>query len=253
MNGDILCNKIGNQNRKFSPQNDLNIAENSTNDSKIQLFKVTKYRKITKKTIVKKGNYFLITKQRIFLKRKENTIRHSKLACDNITRKIKSWVIDYLRKIINRKIKEKEEKKGTKKKMIKYLYIINKNTAYKTKINDNLNILKKKVEEIFSEDISKKIKCVNIMNDYNKKIIEKIKKDKELNAILQLEFLDCIKNFMGEKEIECLKGFENEGYFSKKKALENNEYKKKFESFVNNIEKYYTDKGFRIKMNGLKE
>lgn len=91
------------------------------------------------------------------------------------------------------------------------------------------------------------------MIDYNKKIIEKIKKDKELNAILQLEFLDCIKNFMGEKEIECLKGFENEGYFSKKKALENNEYKRKFESFVNNIEKYYTDKGFRIKMNGIKE
>ena len=172
-----------------------------------------------------------------------------------MSRKIKSWVMRYIRKIINEKIKAKKPKKKTNKKNKYYLYIIKKSLAYNVSINYNLDLLAKKVEDILSEDVSRKIKGKNIAinKDYNKKIIYKIKEDEEyadVKEILQLTFLDCIKSFMGTKTIECLKGFENKGYISKKDSFEDDEFKHRFESFVNNIKEYYTNKNFRIQMNG---
>ena len=254
MDEEYSYNKIGTQNRKNDTIKSLNIAENSTDDAKPQIFTVIKYIEKKRNLKVNKGKIFEIKKQIIVLNKKENTIRHTNQDCDNMSRKIKSWVIDYVRKIINKKIKDKEAKKQARKKNNYYLYIIKKSQAYSIKINDNSNLLVKKVEDILSEDISKKIKGINIkINiDHNKKIIQKIKENEEYSdiiEILQLEFLDCIKNFMGKKEIECIKGFENNGYISKKKLLKDDESKSRFESFVNNIEKYYKDKPFRIEMN----
>ena len=139
-----------------------------------------------------------------------------------------------------------KKKKKIIKKDITKLYIINNKQAYNTTINYNNKLLKKKVNEVLSEDVSGKIK---IEHEHNKKIIQKILDDKKYNDIIEifnLDFLDCINHFYGKKTIDSLKGFEK-GYQEKKNSINN--YKDIFELLVNSYEQYYSDKNFRIEMN----
>ena len=195
-----------------------------------------------------KGKIFLIKKLKKKLNRQGKPIIHSKKSCDNMSRKIKSWVIFDLIKFINKKLGEKILKPENIR-----LYIINKNVSYNIKIDYNRELLKKKVEDILSNDISQKIKNKKIKKDleYNKKIIIEIKNNKnnkfdDIIKILDLELLDCIQHFIGNKKIDVLDGFED---LYNNKKLKINNYKNSFENFVKNIEKYYTDSEFRINMN----
>ena len=207
-------------------------------------FNTFQFNKKGNKLLKQKGKYFLIRKR----KRKQgDNGKHTKAKAsyDNISRKIKSWIISDLIKFINKKFGEK----NIKKKLQIKLYIINNTQAYNTTINYNINLLEKKACDILSENVSQKVK---IKYDHNKKIIEKIlvnKKFDNIIEILNLNFLDCMDHYIGKKTIDLLRGFEA-GYKERKKSI--TDYGKRFESFVNNYEQYYSDKNFRILMNRKK-
>ena len=227
----------------ITPSFNLNSYNNQTYTN--IYFNIIKYNKKGKEIITKKGKYFLIRKR----KRKIGlNTKHTKTSCDNMSRKIKSWIIFDLIKFINKKLEEKERNLN-KKDRIK-LYIMNNTQAYNTNINYNNLLIEKKVREILSENVSLKVK---INCDHNKKIINKIIMENKYNDIIEifnLNFLECINHFFGNISIESLKGFEM-GYQEKKKSITN--FKERFEYFVKNYKKYYSDKDFRINMNRIKK
>ena len=143
-------------------------------------------------------------------KRKRGKIRkkdsmivvHDKMTPDNILKKIKSkllnnYIIEFLNGILN--LEEKKLKK------IDYKYI---NELIRDKELNNLN---KSLEMLISLDISKRYK--NLDSNYNKLIIEKIKKEKKNDETIQfalnLTFMDFIELFTHKKKINDLIKFYN--------------------------------------------
>ena len=167
---------------------------------------------------------------------------HGVRNCDNMLRKIKSWIISDIIKFINEKLKE--ENKNRKKNRLR-LYTILKDQSYNIKIDYNIELLGKKMDEILSEQVSVKTKK---KSSYNTIIINQIKKEKYdiVIDILNLTFLQCINHYIKKESLDCLKGFE-EGFNKKREKISN--YEDRFLKFVNNIKKYFYDKNFRIEMN----
>lgn len=228
------------------------IKDSSDKDRKTIIFKVAKKSHI-------EGKVFIIDKFKRRIKNKKGRRNkhsflilrkalHGNLVCDNMSKKIKSWTISSIIKFINKKlvIKGDDNGKKTKKKNLGIFHIINRTLTNNTVIQYNRELLQKKIYEILSNNVSKKTKVKD--EKHNSKLIEKIKEDNkyiDIINILNLTFLRCINHFIGKEKIESLKGFEK--YYQVKIASIN--YVKRFSQFVNNIEKYYSDKDFRIKMN----
>lgn len=228
------------------------IKDSSDKDRKTIIFKVAKKSNI-------EGKVFIIDKFKRRIKNKKGRRNkhsflilrkalHGNLVCDNMSKKIKSWTISSIIKFINKKlvIKGDDNGKKTKKKNLEIFHIINRTLTNNTNIQYNGELLQKKIYEILSNNVSKKTKVKD--EKHNSKLIEKIKEDNkyiDIINILNLTFLRCINHFIGKEKIESLKGFEK--YYQVKIASIN--YVKRFSQFVNNIEKYYSDKDFRIKMN----
>lgn len=228
------------------------IKDSSDKDRKTIIFKVAKKSHI-------EGKVFIIDKFKRRIKNKKGRRNkhsflilrkalHGNLVCDNMSKKIKSWTISSIIKFINKKlvIKGDDNGKKTKKKNLGIFHIINRTLTNNTVIQYNRELLQKKIYEILSNNVSKKTKVKD--EKHNSKLIEKIKEDNkyiDIINILNLTFLRCINHFIGKEKIESLKGFEK--YYQVKIASIN--YAKRFSQFVNNIEKYYSDKDFRIKMN----
>lgn len=240
-----------------------NTYENINDNTTVTSLKKNIYKKITeipKKEDLKneiKQKCFLIckmTKKKSGRKKKNicfinNKSKHLKDRCDNMSRKIKSWIISDLIKFINKKFNKYENyRRGIKMR----LYTIKKQKSYNIKIDYNKDLLEKKVKDILSEEVSNKIiNQKNILNNNIKLINKTIEENKynDIINILNLRFLDCINHYMGKEEIDCLKGFEK-GYQEKKYLIK--DYIERFEYFVKNIEKYYSDKEFRINLNNKK-
>ena len=228
------------------------IKDSSDKDRKTIIFKVAKKSHI-------EGKVFIIDKFKRRIKNKKGRRNkhsflilrkalHGNLVCDNMSKKIKSWTISSIIKFINKKlvIKGDDNGKKTKKKNLGIFHIINRTLTNNTVIQYNRELLQKKIYEILSNNVSKKTKVKD--EKHNSKLIEKIKEENkyiDIINILNLTFLRCINHFIGKEKIESLKGFEK--YYQVKIASIN--YVKRFSQFVNNIEKYYSDKDFRIKMN----
>lgn len=219
------------------------IPEQKANLSKGKLVKKIKF----KYRPIKKGPYFMIQKKR---KKGRNNIKtfnfriskHSAKNCDNMLRKIKSWVIFDIIKFINKKLKEVN--KNRKKNKLR-LYAIFKEQSYNTNIDYNRQLIGKKIDDILSVEVSKKTK---MKLKHNETIIKKIKEEKYNNIIkiLNLTLLECIDHYIEKESIDCLEGFEEEFKLKDEKIAN---YKDRFLEFVKNIEKYLSDKNFRIEMN----
>ncbi len=207
--------------------------KNNTESESQKLFKIIKDKRGPIYHIKKTGR-----RTKVLGRKRKNTLyirnetKHSKDAPDNIVRKIKSWVISGLIRFINKKIK-KTEIKGK-------FYTINGEIAINSTLYYNSKLLNKKLYEILSCDISKKLKVQDLK--FNYKLIKKIKEEniyKDIIVILNLNFLNCINHFLGKETIAALIGFENEYTIKKDSIIE---YKDKFENFVKNIEDYYKDR-----------
>lgn len=134
-------------------------------------------------------------------KANNNREEHKKTSSDNIIKKIKSKILNYLVDFMNNMIdKSKNDKIKFYKLNYKYINQINRNV--------DLQLLKMKVEELLSKEISPKFKNLNNSN-YNKTLISNIKNnikgdDKDYNTlifVLNLTFEEWFSLFIFKKNI----------------------------------------------------
>ena len=168
----------------------------------------------------------------------------------NFIRTIKSKLLEIIKNNLNvilkeEKKKEEEKKEEEKNKMTFNIikekkirkFLKQKNIASGAKTDDNYNIFKKKLREIFSFEISPKIK--NYSKDHNQNLVEEIKDEPnmaEINAILDLTFFQCLKHFISFEKQNILEKFELEkGYNELIEKLSKDEkdfYEMKLKDFI---------------------
>ena len=158
--------------------------------------------------------------------------KHNKFSLDNIIRKVKTKFIDSAFNYINSKFKNKK-------------YFLLKIIGQQGKeINRNKNILwlKKKMKDVFYEDISKK--TYNSNKDYNRQLIDRIyleNIEKEVIELLNMNIIEFMKLYCSKEKIEGMKQLD-EIINELKISGENEEYLNKFrkvsiefESTINNL------------------
>ena len=182
----------------------------------------------------------------------QNKHRHTKYNFANIIRKIKSLLIDYLRIFINGKIKEIYNNDIGHGLYLKQLLRLNKCLVSHSTFAFNRILLKKTLLEIFSENITSKIK--NYPPDKNKKLIEDLLNEKDddkrnyFENLFNLTFSDCLEHFTTKRVIEELQGLKtfldikNDENELKRRGFEDKDYLYIFEDRLNNYEKYLNNK-----------
>ena len=159
--------------------------------------------------------------------------KHDKYSEDNIIRKIKSTLLNYLRIFINLFIYKKFNGKIGEGIFRKEILKMNQDQITLGKYDKQF--IKSTLKDIFSHKLSKKYSTFD--SDHNKKLIELLlnetdeKKRIEFEKLFSLTFMECLNHFSGTKSLSILNGM---------KLL--NDLCKKFEddqSYVNLL-KYYT-------------
>ena len=188
----------------------------------------------------------------------EEKKQHTKHSFDNISRKIRGKIFGAILVILNKAFNEDKEidlddplfprgKQRKRKIPVQNLSFlqIEQEIIIKTNVEENVNLLDKTLKEIFSANVSKKVKNYGL--DYNKKLIQKInesKGKKRTKAILDMTFLQCLQHFRGSKEYEELNGLEIQ-YDNMIRELNENHEKDYVENFIeclNNYEVLYKNK-----------
>ena len=182
--------------------------------------------------------------------------KHDKFAYDNVTRKVKTKLFDSILVVVNASteevVVENPKKNSKKQKIVKPFFVkIDQKIIKETKVEDNQQLFKTKLKDIFSNDVSKKYE--NLGLDYNKNLIQKMYEEniqKKTIKILERTFLDCLKHFRGSEYYEELAGLEKE-YKNVINELRNKgeteEYIEIFEELVGRFEEYYENKKARPK------
>ena len=128
----------------------------------------------------------------------------NKYIYDNIIKNLKALLMKSILNFVNNSLKEEQMGKS---KLVK----ISENIIRNIYRENNLNLLCLTLKEIFSNDISLKIKRLD--KNYNKKIIDEIylnnKKEKIIN-ILNMTLNQCIKHITKHEYYPELNGLENE-------------------------------------------
>ena len=116
----------------------------------------------------------------------------------------------------------------TKKKLMK----MNQSQKANQDIEFNKKFITKTLKEIFSQNITRKIKLYE--PDHNKRIIDKLlsEKKEEFEKIFNLTFIECVNHFIGNKQIKELQGLKLFHEF-KKEII--NKYEKDGESYYENL------------------
>ena len=205
----------------------------------------------------KEGTIFQISKnfdKKILVGRKKlNNLngKHDKFAYDNVTRKVKTKLFDSILVVMNDSteevVVENPKKNSKKQKTVKPFFVkIDQKIIKETKVEDNQQLFKTKLKDIFSNDVSKKYE--NLGLDYNKNLIQKMYEEniqKKTIKILERTFLDCLKHFRGSQYYEELAGLEKE-YKNVINDLKNkgetDEYIEIFKELVGRFEEYYENK-----------
>lgn len=198
----------------------------------MQLFKKKKRRR-TKKEI-EKEKALKTTDNKVKLKirgriRKADknrlNIQHSKMADDNILKKIHSYFFQSIRKWLNSSFID-ENYNFIPEQKHQFLKISSKIIGNNLKKAEIMKLMNMTFREILSGDISHKYKLIN--KDYNKKLIEVIyKENKQIYTIfiLDLTFIEALHIFNGQKKII---DFEN---IIKQKKLDENKINEFFDKF----------------------
>lgn len=216
-------------------ENEPNTAENSEKSTdantekkpekkseKGKIFEITKEKKNAEEP---KENTKEPKETKLLEKKREREGTHTKDKFDNILRKIKSKLFEAILKILNKSLEEnkkaknetpnkkaQKQKKGEVKE--ECFLKLKQSITIDTNISSNKKLLETPLREIFSQEVSEKMK--NYSKDglnYNKNFIEKIKNDEKkakTNAILDMTFFQCLEHFRGTKYYEKLSGLEIE-------------------------------------------
>lgn len=164
---------------------------------------------------------------------------HSKYADDNLGRKIKNLILNYILKFLNEKIKIIYDEKIGNGIFKKKLLPINKSIKLNMTIEYNTNFMHKTLREIFSDNISSKY--TDYLKNHNKIIIDKLLNDKDekiasyFQKLLNITYLQCVQEFSGSSEIKELEGFTKFNDI-KNKLFDDSEYIEAIEYYLNNYE-----------------
>ena len=151
------------------------------------------------------------TKKKMLGRKKKNckeASNHDKYSEDNIIRKIKSTLLNFLRIFINSFINEKYNGNIGEGIFRKEILKMNQEQIIFGKYDKQL--IKRKLKDIFSYEISRKYSTFD--SDHNKKLIEfllnEVDEEKriEFENLFSLTFMDSLNHFSGIKPIPILKG-----------------------------------------------
>jgi len=229
-----------------------NSTEENTNSNKKLIFKSVKVEKIFSiKKERKKGRFALLNPPRYLAK-------HDKYSRDDIISKIKRLFIKATRNYINKKYNEFLLSKNKKKKIL-LMKIIPK--VYKNySLKDNQHFFNLYLYQLFSENLSKKIK--EYSEDYNRKQIKSIYKKNEAKEIInilnltvkemyQIYISNQIPDYNFENDLSKIikeeDEEENEEIEDEDKKDEQEEYKDKYKSKVKDIASNLVEFIFRKK------
>jgi hypothetical protein len=195
------------------------------------------------------------------LGQKRESENHTKFAFDNLVRKIKSKLVSAILIILNKSLQKEEkteiktplkETKKQKKGDIKSECFLKpeQSIMLDTKVKYNLDLLKMTLREIFSKNVSEKVKNYSKEHqlDYNKNFIEKIKDDErkeKTNAILDMTFLKCMEHYRGSKRYDVLSGLEIEYEKDIEQMSDDVEYMENFIEHLKYFEILYANKKSR--------
>ena len=150
------------------------------------------------------------TKKKLGRKRKDSNEKgdHDKYSQDNLIRKIKATLITNLSLFINSLILKIYNGNIGNGIFRKEFFKMVQNQIIKGK--KDKEFLVKKLEDIFSEDISSKFTLYP--KNHNKKLVEKLLNENDeikrdfFKQLFSLTFLDCLKHYRGDEYIEELQG-----------------------------------------------
>ena len=180
-----------------------------------------------------KPNILLNNKRKNDLIKQPNP-KHTKYSYDNLKRECKHLVIENVMKFINQKIYEVYEGKIDNGLTKKQLMKMNQSQKTNADVEFNKKFITKNLKEIFSQNITRQIRLYELA--HNKKLIDTLLSEKkdEFEKIFNLTFIDCVKYFIGEKQIVELNGLR---LFSELKEQILKKYGKDGESYYENLSK----------------
>ena len=138
---------------------------------------------------------------------------HTKYSDDNARRKCKHLVLKSLLEFINEKIYIMYNGNIGNGIFRKELQTLNQSQISDATINFNKNFIKKKIGDIFGEKISGRF--TNYSEYHNKILIEKLMSEKDedkkkyFNKLFNLNFLQCLRHFIGVCTIDELEGLKS--------------------------------------------
>ena len=187
------------------------------------------------------------------IKKNSNLIgKHNKFSEDNIIRKFKGRFLEKLRIYINYEYKKYLLNHNQEvKKMKDLIQRITPKLSRKIKKKDNLEWLKKKLYQVFSENVSDK--CTLYNREHNKHEIDRIfKENKAIDVIniLNKSIGDMLYKFANNIRIDGLETLEDDMISLKEKLIKENEdnineYLKKYKNIAMNFEKIFINKSER--------
>ncbi len=124
---------------------------------------------------------------------------HNKFSGDNMIKKVKGYLLDYCLTFINNVLYKYKE--GSRGALLKLDYKIKDSINQKK----DLNILNMPLKDLFSNEITSKIKSKKEEKDFNKKKLEKIlneETDDTIIFILNMRFIDWFDVFTFKKTLE---------------------------------------------------
>ena len=143
-------------------------------------------------------------------KNSDESGKHNKFSDNNLSRRCKHILLNYLYIFINYLLKEVYDNNNLSEENRKQLLKINQKQVLNNKVDYNIKFLNKKLKDIFSDNISKKYRKYS--PQYNKILIEQLLNEKDeakknlFEKIFNLTFFDCLKYFRGETNIDVLEG-----------------------------------------------
>ena len=139
-----------------------------------------------------------------------NSSPHNKFADDNLRKKCKHIVLSEILIFLNNKLKEIYKNDLGNGILLKQLLTLNHKQKSNIIVEENKLFLTKTLQEIFSENISKRY--TNFPLEHNKNLIIRLlneedeEKRKYFNKLFNLEFLEVLHHFQGKKILKELIG-----------------------------------------------
>ena len=183
-------------------------------------------------------------------KKNQSGGKHNKFSSDNLVRKIKVYLFCALLRFINASIKKElqTEEQNLKDEDYSKIFLvkIKQEIIIKINVEYNLKLLDSKLANIFSNDVSQKVKSFGL--DKNKKLIKEIFAQNKLVKtiqILDMTLYQCLEHLRGTKYYKELAGLEKEFNFiinDLKNKGENENYISEFIHLINTFKEFYSKK-----------